>query len=209
MNTGVKRFVFRLGVVFSAALWLSGCATPTQPSRFYRMESLSPPIAMPQPSTPDQSLPLVGIGPVQLASYLDRPQIVERSTRYRLTLHEFDRWAGNLQENTVQLLRDVIQRDLRGAQVIGYPWSSGVSTDYEVLVTIDRFERQGMTMKLEAGWTLIEQPGGRSVSLGQQSFEAPLAGSGMEDLVAAASAVLEQLGGALAGELENRLSPPR
>ncbi len=209
MNTGMMRHVVRMGVVFSTALWLSGCATPTQPSRFYRLESLSPPIAMPQPSTPGQPLPLVGIGPVQLASYLDRPQIVERSTTHRLTLHEFDRWAGNLQENTVQLLRDVIQRALRGAQVIGYPWSSGVNTDYEVLVTIDRFERQGMQMKLEAGWTLIAQPGGRSVSRGQQSFEAPLEGAGMEEVVAAASAVLEQLGDTLAGELKRRLSPPR
>jgi uncharacterized lipoprotein YmbA len=66
--------------VLSLALLLAGCATPSPPSRFYRLEGGSPPPAMPQPGVPGQTLPLIGLGPVQLASYLDRPQMVERST---------------------------------------------------------------------------------------------------------------------------------
>ncbi len=209
MNSCAKRTIFRLGLLIPVAIWLTGCASPTQPSRFYRLESLSPPTPMPQAAEVDRPLPRVGIGPVQLASYLDRPQIVERSTPYRLTLNEFDRWAGTLQENMVQLLQDVVQRKLPGAQIIGYPWHSGVRPDYEVRVTIDRFERQGMKMRLEAGWALIEQPAGRPVRLGRHSFDTPIEDSGMEGIVAAASAVLVQLADTLANELEPRLAVSR
>jgi hypothetical protein len=91
---------------------------------------------------------LIGVGPVQLAGYLVRPQIVTRSTAYRLTLHEFDRWAGTLQENTVQVLRDALQRELPDAQVIGHPWHSGVRPDYQLLLSINRFEREGGRVRL-------------------------------------------------------------
>ncbi len=182
-------------------LWLSGCAAPSPPTRFYSLEGRVPTPAMPQSVLPGESLPLIGIGPVELASYLDRPQLVERSTPHRLQLHEFDRWAGTLQENAVQLLRDAIQRELTGAQVIGYPWHSSVRPDYEVSVTINRFERQGGEVRLEARWTLVKQPQGRLLRLGRQPFASALDGSGMEATVAAASLALERLGQALAGEL--------
>lgn len=189
--------------------WLTGCASPSQPSRFYRLESTSPPEAMPQPEVPGQTLPLVGVGPVRLASYLDRPQMVERSTPHRLRLHEFDRWAGTLQENAVELLSEVIQRELVGVQVVGYPWHSSVRPDYEVVLSIKRFERQGNRLQLVARWTLVAQPQGRLVRLGQQRFETPVEDKEMETAVAAASAVLEQLGRTLAEELVPLLTSQR
>jgi uncharacterized lipoprotein YmbA len=196
----VRRSTRMLSLVL-LLVWLAGCATPSQPSRFYRLESALPTAAMPQPGVAGQSLPLIGIGPVQLASYLDRPQMVERSTRHRLRLHEFDRWAGTLQENAIQVLSDVMQRELSGAQVIGYPWHSSVRPDYEVVVTINRFERQGGRVRLEAGWTLLAQPQGRLVRLGRQPFETEVGGGDIEAMVAAASTALEQLGRSLAAEL--------
>jgi uncharacterized lipoprotein YmbA len=181
--------------------WLVGCATPSPPSRFYRMESSSAPTGMPQPGISTQSLPLIGIGPVQLASYLDRPQMVERSTPYRLKLHEFDRWAGTLQENIVQVLNEVIQRELEMAQVVAYPWHSSVRPGYEVVLRINRFERQVDRLRLQARWILIVQPQGQLVGLDQQLFEAPIEDNDMEAVVAAASAALEQLGHAIAEDL--------
>ncbi len=194
---GYTRIVMSIALL----LWLAGCASPSQPSRFYRLASGTPPLAMPQPAIPAQPLPLIGVGPVQLAGYLDRPQIVTRSTTYRLQLHEFDRWAGTLQENTLQVLSDVLQRELPGTQVIGYPWHNGVHPDYEVLLTINRFEREGGRVRLDASWTLLAQPQGHGVRLGRLHFEAPVDDSSMEAVVAAASDTLEQLARSLAVEL--------
>jgi uncharacterized lipoprotein YmbA len=99
------------------------------------------------------------------------------------------------------VLRNQLQRELTGAQVIGYPWHSSVRPDYEVVLSINRFERQGGRIRLEAGWILLAQPQGRLVRLGRQPFEAAVEGGDMEAAVAAASAALEQLGRTLAAEL--------
>jgi uncharacterized protein len=207
MMNGRVRHLIRLLVLTLLPIWLAGCASPSQPSRFYRLESALPPMAMPQPVMSGQNLPIIGVGPVELASYLDRPQIVERTTPHRLQLYEFDRWAGTLQENALQVVTEVMQQALGGAQVVGYPWHSSVRPDYELVLTINRFERQEGRVRLESRWTLVAQPQGRLVKLGRQLFEAPVDGSDMEATVAAASAALEQLGQLLASELAPLLVP--
>jgi uncharacterized protein len=207
MMNGRVRHLIRLLVLTLLPIWLAGCTSPSQPSRFYRLESALPPMAMPQPVMSGQNLPIIGVGPVELASYLDRPQIVERTTPHRLQLYEFDRWAGTLQENALQVVTEVMQQALGGAQVVGYPWHSSVRPDYELVLTINRFERQEGRVRLESRWTLVAQPQGRLVKLGRQLFEAPVDGSDMEATVAAASAALEQLGQLLASELAPLLVP--
>ncbi len=207
MNQRANRALLYL-ILLPLLILLVGCASPSQPSRFYRLESDSPSLAMPQSMMPGQTLPLVGVGPVQLASYLDRPQIIERSGRHRLELHEFDRWAGTLQENTVQVVSAVLQQALGNqAQVIGYPWHSAVRPDYELVLRIHRFERQGERIRLDARWILLAQPAGRPLRLGRQPFEVSVEGGGMEAAVAAASIALERLAETLAEELTPLLAP--
>jgi uncharacterized lipoprotein YmbA len=196
-------------LLFSLLLWLAACAAPSQPARFYRLQSSAPPMTMPQAQVPAQSLPLVGVGPVRLATYLDQPRIVERAGPHRLRLHEFDRWAGTLQENIAQVVSETIQRKLVMAQVVAYPWHSSLRPAYEVTLSIERFERDGERLVLDARWTLVAQPQGLVVGLGQRQFETPVAGKDMEATVSAASAALELLGHGIATELASRLSAAR
>ena len=51
------------------------------------------------PATAAARGPVIGVGPITLPKYLDRPQIVSRASRNQLALGEFDRWAEPLQEN--------------------------------------------------------------------------------------------------------------
>ena len=70
-------------LVLLAALGLSGCGT-TQPAKFY---TLSPVQA------PEKTVPLditVNITMVNLADYIDRPQIVTRSSDYEISINEFE-----------------------------------------------------------------------------------------------------------------------
>ena len=64
---------YRLITLLLMLILLAGCASPSPPSRFYRLETTQPPVAMPQPVVSGEVLPIVGVGPVELASYLDRP----------------------------------------------------------------------------------------------------------------------------------------
>src|SRR5262245_33951851 len=70
-------------------LGLSGCRS-SPPPRFYVLPSLT---------SADTALPAaprdltIGVGPVSLPPYLDRPQIVTRASRAKLELGEYDQWA--------------------------------------------------------------------------------------------------------------------
>lgn len=199
----------RVVLGLSLLLFLAACASPSPPSRFYRLESPGALPKMPQSVLGGELLPVVGVGPIRLAGYLDRPQIIESQGTHRLKLHEFDRWAGTLQENALQVLSDVMQEALPQAQVLPYPWHSRVETDFEVVLDISRFERQGDRVILRARWTLLGQGREKQIALGGERFETRLAGSDMTAMAAAASQTLAQLAERIASELSPLVTPQR
>ena len=58
------------------------------------------------PGTAAAQGPVIGVGPITVPKYLDRPQIVTRSGRNQLALGEFDRWAEPLQDNVLRVLAE-------------------------------------------------------------------------------------------------------
>jgi len=190
------------------ALILAGCASPSQHTRFYRLDQSAPGAAMPAAVSEGDVPPLVGISEVALAGYLDRPQLVERSPEHRLTLHEFDQWAGGLRENILQVMRDELQRSLPRTQVIAYPWHRGVHPEYELELSVNRFERQGERVWLEARWSLFEQPGGRLLLLERSAIEIPVKGGDIEPLVVASAQAVRALAREIAGRV-TRIFQPR
>jgi len=191
MNPWTLRYKSLAGLAL--LLFVAGCASPSQPTRFYRLDSQASLGSLPMPATGKEPLPLLGVGPVSLASYLDRPQMIERGEGHRLVLHEFDQWAGTLQENIVEVLSREMQQSLPKVRVIGYPWNSGISPGHELVIDVSRFERQADKVVLEARWSLFAQPGYRLVMLDQSSIETPVAGSGMESVVTASGQAVRQL----------------
>ena len=73
------------------AMTLAGCAG-TEPSNYYLLS------ALPAPETPIRATPsdqlAVGVGPVTLPMYLDRPQLVTRASPNRLDLAAFNKFQN-------------------------------------------------------------------------------------------------------------------
>jgi hypothetical protein len=87
---------------------LAACATGTSaPSRFYVLAPLEAPEAEPQLAPGERCL-AIGIGPVEIPAYLDRPQIVTRLSNNELNLAEFDKWAEPLRDNLIRVLAENI-----------------------------------------------------------------------------------------------------
>ena len=85
---------------------LAACTTST-PSRFY---VLTPGVAGGE-GPPIGNL-VVGVGPVRLAAYLERPQLAVRERTNRLNVQEFDRWGGNLEANISWVIAENLSRSL-------------------------------------------------------------------------------------------------
>ena len=103
-------------VIAALALVLTGCSS-TSPSRFFVLTSQDRLVAGHL-----QSDVSIGVGPIVLPHYLDRPQIVTRTGQNELRLAEFDRWAEPLTENVSRVLTEDLCKLLETEQVSIVPF---------------------------------------------------------------------------------------
>lgn len=97
----------------------------------------------------------IGIGPVQLPTYLERAQIVTRAGDHTLAINDFHRWAGPLDEEIVRILVVAVGEALPGSEVIPYPWARRRDPTHQVRLTVQRFDGQmGRSVHLRGIWTL-------------------------------------------------------
>lgn len=82
----------------------------------------------------------LGVGPVLLPSYLDRPQIATRSGANAISYSETERWATPLQKNVVAVLMVNLARQLHTDRITSFPYALGLPRDYETNVQFLNFE---------------------------------------------------------------------
>jgi uncharacterized lipoprotein YmbA len=183
-----------------ANLLVAGCATTAQ-SRFYSLNAASP------PPTAASGLSLA-LGPIDLPEYLDRPQIVTRNGGNRLTVDEFNRWGGSLEEEIGRVLALYLGRRLGAQHVYSYPSRVAADTDYRIALDIRGFDGAlGGEVGLDVAWSLIDDRGPAVLQTRQTSYRSVAQGPGYDAYAAALSDTLMQLGDDLASALAGL--PPR
>jgi len=154
MHIPISRLTTTL--LLAAALAATGCAT-SKPSRFYVLASLTPPTSALSPDGPS-----IGVGPVVIPQYLDRPEIVTRSSGNRLDLGEFDQWGGRIGDNITRVLADNLAGLLGTERVSIYPSADGSGVADQIGVDILQFERdQSGSVTLTAFWTIRDTQSGQ------------------------------------------------
>lgn len=175
-------------LIFTAA----GCWT-TGPSRFYVLNALASPEAGTglDPTRPGIA---VGVGPVKIPEYLDRLQIVTRSTMSSLQLAEFERWAEPLDKSIPRILAENLSALLGSDQVAIHPWPNALQVEYQVVVEVNRLDGTlGQNALLDARWTLLADKGKRIVLRKNSTISEPVSGGSHEGLVLAQSRTLARL----------------
>ncbi|GLQ06593.1 PqiC family protein [Sneathiella chinensis] len=116
------RAVKKVSLVALTSLVLAGCSVigQSEPTRFYTLtQALSP-----AEGTERYDIPApvyVGIGPVEIPGYADRPQIVTEGEAAVLKVADFHHWAEPVAENIERLLVANIAALTRSRQVFPYP----------------------------------------------------------------------------------------
>jgi uncharacterized protein len=184
-------FVWRLsGVALVAALLGLGACAST-PSRFYLLSTL--PASGTVPAAAADRGPVVGVGPITLPKYLDRPQLVTRASRNQLTLGEFDRWAEPLQENFSSVLAENLAVLIPTDHILLNPWPGSATVDYQVRVEVLQFDGWlGGESSFIARWSILDRAEHELVSRKVQ-LNAPAGGRDYEALVVALNQVIETL----------------
>jgi uncharacterized protein len=175
-----------VAVTSGVSMLVGGCAS--EPSRFYLLSASPNTEAATSPGTSGQQGPTIGVGPVTLPRYVDRPEIVTRTSPYEIKLAEFDRWAEALDTNFSRALAENLTLLLPTARVVMSPWPRATAIDYQVTVDVSQFLGQvGGDSVLIADWTLFRGDGQDVLTSGRSRLSAAPAGPGYAAIVAAMS----------------------
>lgn len=183
-------------------LLIAGCTT-TPPSRFYVLTA--------QPAVEQKSaIPklVVGVGPVRLAAYLERPQIVGWESSNQIKVEEFDRWGGTLEGNISWVMAENLSQVLGSDAVVSFPWEPAVVPNYQVAIDIRRFDpASDNQVHLSAQWRILGDDGRAMLAIEKTALSEPLESTEFAAQVAAQSRALGRLSDAIAArilELEAR-----
>jgi len=170
------------------ALLLAGCAR-TSPSSHYQLSALA--AAGNDPDTAGPGRMVIGIGPVLLPEYLDRPQLVTRLAANRLHLADSRRWAEPLSANIPRVLGENLSALLGTDRILLHPWPLSTTKDYQLFVEVLQFENQedGAAL-LVVRWAVKGRDGGMALPARRSSHRAPAASHDPEGLVAALNEAL-------------------
>ncbi|UCD56919.1 MAG: membrane integrity-associated transporter subunit PqiC [Candidatus Hydrogenedentota bacterium] len=194
---------FRVTSVISAVLLLvlAGCAS-TEPSRYYTLGPL-PELATEEQTTSARQSLAIGLGPIELPAYLDRPQIVTRTGANQLKIAEFDRWAEPLEQNFARVLAENLSTLLSTDRVFTYPWKRSTPIRYKVTIDVIRFDGQpGGSVTLVARWTISGMDEQEELSQRKSSISVPADGDDYNVLVSAKSRALAHLSSEIAATIE-------
>ena len=183
-------------------LVVAGCSE-SPPTHFYTLSGMQlPPAGANAPKT------VVGVGPVTLPEYLDRPQIVTRASGNRVVLASFHSWVEPVDSMFTRVLVGNLSSLLATDNVITLPQRRPLALDYQVEVDVDRFDGDltGRAV-LDARWRVFGKDGEQLIGEGRSTIVQPAAEpDSYEALVAAMSQALAQMSRAIASTIEQHRS---
>jgi uncharacterized protein len=179
-------------------LFLAGCAG-NAPSRYYVLS----PLAGEGKVTSEASCASVGIGPIKLPEYVNRTEIVTRTTPNELVLSYFDLWGEPLSDSVPRTLAENVSRLICTKEVLLFPWKPSRIPDYRVEVDVLRLDGMlGGTVSLEAWWSISSGQDKKARVTRKSSYSEPVTGQGFDALIQAHSRALAALSRDIAGALK-------
>jgi hypothetical protein len=207
----LTKLLLRTCAAGAIAIGLGGCsymakailAPQKDISKFYLLTSTAdttaPATAQSAGSNSDFT---IGLGPIKLPPYLDRPEIVTRQAPNRLELSKEDRWGESIQNGfTSAMARDLTAQTGTG-RVILFPWYNTVHIDLQVQIDVYRFETDGQgSANLSAKWTILDSTGKNILYTVESNLTQPSKPGDMTDAAAALSRTIGDLSGQIANML--------
>jgi uncharacterized protein len=129
-------FLGRKSILCLLLFMLVGCAS-SPPSRFYLLS----PLQNGSEVQPAAGVPCIsiGIGPVKLPEYTNRPQIITRTSQNELSRAQFDLWAEPLSNTFSRVIAENLTRLLCTESVHLFPWIPSIKPDYIVRAEVMEF----------------------------------------------------------------------
>lgn len=177
-------------LILIAALTACGTSAPTH---YYLLDA-----ALASGDNGGPGTQRIGIGPVQIPAYLNRPGIVTRAGGGRVDIDEFNLWAEPLDSAVPRLIALGIHNHRPQLQPVVAPWPRELAPRLRFRIAIQRFDAEPGRAVLKAGWSLQRTDSDKVVVDGSFEQSEPIGGATIGDRVDAESRLLDAFANRLA-----------
>lgn len=182
-------------LLIAVCLLISGCQQ--SPRKNYYLLSASAVEPIHAAENIDQ---VIGIGPIEVAEYLNRLHIVYQTEDGSLVMADNDYWAEPLDKGVARVLALNLTRHDTSRSFVKFPWRNDSKPDYSLRLQIHSLNRAASQAYINATWELIDNT--QKTSLQRRHFIRSIAAtSGAKGLIQAYS----QLFSELASEMDEAL----
>jgi uncharacterized lipoprotein YmbA len=139
------------------AVMVTGCFGGGVQDQFYMLQ----PVKETPPSAKNPARgPLIGLGPIKVPAYLDRPQIVTAASDHEYRLAESQRWAERLDDNIARVSLENLAALVPTDRIVMHPWSRETKPDAQVALQIQELhvDPEGHA-RMVAFWSLKSAKG--------------------------------------------------
>ncbi|MCK9430346.1 MAG: PqiC family protein [Candidatus Omnitrophica bacterium] len=153
MKNRILRFL-----VFSVFIFVfSGCASISRsPSpRFYKLGSITQEqISEKFKIAGDE---IIGVGPVKIPDYLNRPQIVTVNNNQLMTFAEFDRWGEPLDFAIGRILNENLMLLMECKDIEIFPWNMLIPVRFQVVLDVVELDvNMNKELVLTTQWSILD-----------------------------------------------------
>ncbi|MCX5694559.1 MAG: PqiC family protein [Candidatus Omnitrophica bacterium] len=100
---------------------------------------------------------IIGIGPIEIPEYQNRPQIVTRDKEGMLNFAQFERWGESLDAGLARLILENLTVMLPQAEFQIFPCNFSIPLDYQVIINVVQLESQlDKEVFLAIQWTIVD-----------------------------------------------------
>jgi uncharacterized protein len=196
LNSGIA------AISLLSLLLLYGCSV-SRPPNYYILHSLQSeaPGAVKVEGGNDLT---IGVGPVNIPEYLDRPQMATRSTPNSLRYAEFDKWAESLGKDLTRVLAENLSILLSTDRVVVFPWPGSMHVTYQVAVDLAKLDyTPDGKVTLIAAWGILGNDGQKLLTMKRSRLTVPVQSTGYEAIAAAQSRAVEDMSREIAAAIRS------
>ena len=147
---------------------------------------------------------LIGIGPIEIAEYLTRSQIIDNQTDNTINMAENAYWAEPLDKSITRVIALNLTQLNSARSFVNFPWRNDSKPHHSLRIRVDNLSRTDNKANINATWELVDN-GAKTTNVRRNFIRAINASPGAKGLAQAYS----QLFADLSNEIDSELNKVR
>lgn len=152
---------------------------------------------------------IIGVSPVKIPDYQNRPQIVTQDKNRMLAIAQFDRWGESLESALTRLIMENLALMLPQATIEKFPGDQAVPVKYRVLTDVLQLEsRLDQDLLFTAQWSVLDAQKDKMMLIKKSELRQPIDPHDYSGLAEALSAACAALSAEIAESLASLANQP-